>query len=79
VSKARNASAAVKQKRYRTRVRNGTMPVMVEVDGGTLNVLVALGWRADQQADDKRAIGRAITALLADVGQGGRYQVTRRR
>jgi hypothetical protein len=44
----------------------GRAVARVEYDGAVLDMLVRLGWLVDGAATDGAAVGRAITALIAD-------------
>jgi hypothetical protein len=45
------------------------MMIPVEVNAEVLELLVRLGWVANQDAGDKRAVGAAIARLLADAAR----------
>jgi hypothetical protein len=59
-----------RQRVYRSRVRNGLTVIPVEVGADILDLLVRLRWLDDRLADDRNAVGRAITRMLLDVAEG---------
>jgi hypothetical protein len=47
----------------------GRAVARVEYDGAVLDMLVRLGWLADDAATDGAAVGKAISALLFDTAK----------
>lgn len=43
------------------------MTAIVELDGDVIDLLVRLRWLAEKDAADRRAVGRAISAMLRDT------------
>jgi hypothetical protein len=54
-----------RDRRYRQRLRANRIVVQVEIDCAITDMLIKLGWIAEVQLVDKRAIGAAIGSLLA--------------
>jgi hypothetical protein len=66
--RARAANAA-RQSAWRSRQRVGVACYTVTIDAAIIDMLVRLHWLADDQATDRRAVGEAITHLLADAAK----------
>jgi hypothetical protein len=66
---ARARERRARQARYRARLRNGRMAVPVEVDAAILDLLVRTRWLDPASVDDRRAIGRALAAMVADAAK----------
>jgi hypothetical protein len=64
----RTAKAA-RDLRHRARRKSGRACYTIEADGELLNLLVQLGWLAEREATDKRAVERAIGRMLADAAR----------
>jgi hypothetical protein len=56
-----------RQRRYRARLRSGTMPITIDVAAETIAMLVETRWLREADASDKAAIAIAIERLLADA------------
>jgi hypothetical protein len=59
-----------RQRRYRQRVRAGTIIVGVELDLTVIEFLLASGWLTEVELDDRGAIGAALSRMLADTARG---------
>jgi 5-methylcytosine-specific restriction endonuclease McrA len=57
------------QRAYRRRQAARRAVVSVEIDGGLVELLIALRWIDETQADDRKAIGDAIDRLLSDTAR----------
>jgi hypothetical protein len=54
-------------RRWRRRQRDGTMAVLVEIDGSAVAALIAWHWLLQHEADDRNSIG----CIIADArGRG---------
>ena len=63
----RRRRATYRQRRYRARQRSGVVTAIVELDGEVLDLLVRLQWLQESAVADRRAIGKAISAMLRDT------------
>jgi hypothetical protein len=63
----RRRAATARQRRYRARLKSGTMPVTVEIDATIVNMLIATEWLAERDAGDRLKIAAALTAMIADT------------
>jgi hypothetical protein len=54
---------------YRARQRNGRIVAPVEADADVVGFLIRTKWLAESDAHDRRAIGRAITAVMKDAAK----------
>lgn len=63
----RLAAATARQRRYRRRLRDGVMPIQIDITADTVDMLVVLRWLAERDVGDKTAIARAVEAMLADA------------
>jgi hypothetical protein len=67
-------STALDSKRYRRRHADGRAVARgVEYDADVLDLLIALGWLREGEADDPKQVGRAITALMEDTAKKFRH------
>jgi hypothetical protein len=57
------------QRAYRRRFDDGRFTVVVEVDAGVVEMLVASHWLAECECSDRRKIGMAITGILAEAAK----------
>jgi hypothetical protein len=65
----RRHTASARQRRYRRRLRDGAVPVMVDVSAAILTMLVATGWLAEADSGDRWKIGEALSAMLKNTAQ----------
>jgi hypothetical protein len=63
----RRQAATRRQRRYRRRQRDGSMPITIDVDGPIVAMLVATGWLREADAGDRAKIAAAVTAMLKDA------------
>ena len=67
VRRQRNAArraASARQARYRRRLRDGLMPVTIEIDTAIINLLIETKWLAEPDVADRHRIEAAIEGLL---------------
>jgi hypothetical protein len=55
-----------RQRRYRQRLRDGEMTVAFQIDAEVIDLLIRSGWLSEAEADNRAAIGRAVSAMLRD-------------
>ena len=65
----RRQAARARDARYRQRAARGLATCPVEYSGDVVSFLLKTQWLAEREADDRRAIGRAISAALAEMVQ----------
>lgn len=61
------AGAAVKQRRYRARLKQHQIAVCVPVDEGIINFLIRTGWLAERDACKRERIGEAIARMISEA------------
>jgi hypothetical protein len=54
-----------RDRRLRARRKAGRACYLVEIDGAILDLLLRTGWASEAELSDARAVGTAITRLLA--------------
>ena len=57
------------QRRHRQRLASGRRAYVIELDGEILDLIVRLGWLADNATGDDRAVANAVQALLTDAAR----------
>jgi hypothetical protein len=57
------------QRRYRARFDAGRFTVAVEIDGAVVEMLLATGWLIDGERDDRKKIGMALSAMVAEAAK----------
>jgi hypothetical protein len=60
---------AAKQRRYRERVKQHQIAVVVPVNEAMVNFVIRTGWLSERDACKRELIGAAIARLLADAAQ----------
>ena len=63
----RRERASERMRRYRARLRAGTVVAQVPVTFSVVDMLIDRGWLAIEQSEDRDNIGAAIAALLEDA------------
>jgi hypothetical protein len=63
----RRRARAAKQRAYRARQKQDLAVYSATISFAVLDALVEWGWLREDEADDRRQVGRAITALLQDA------------
>ena len=63
----RRAARAARDRRYRQRVKACKAVYRIEGDAELLDTLVKLHWIGEEELTDKRAVERAIGAMLKSV------------
>ena len=58
-------SARARTRRYRKRLHAGIVTAIVELDGDVITMLLRSHWLTEEESVDRRAIGRAISTMLA--------------
>ena len=61
----RQATRRARDQRHRQRLKLGTRCYLVEIDCTVFDMMIKLGWLAEREATDKRAVERAIGEMLA--------------
>jgi hypothetical protein len=56
----------LRDQRHRERLRACKAVALVEYDGAVLDLLLRTGWAREEELSDAHAVGRAISAMLAD-------------
>jgi hypothetical protein len=64
---AERRAATARQRRYRARLKSGTMPITIEIDAAIVTMLVESNWLAERDAGDRLKIAAALTAMIADT------------
>jgi hypothetical protein len=64
-----NGPASRRTAAYRRRLRRGAIVARVEVDAAIVDLLCRLRWLAEADAGDRRAVGAAVSKLLADAAR----------
>lgn len=59
--------ATDRQRRYRRRLRDGIMPVTVDVDASIVSMTVATLWLAEGDSTNRTKIGEALSAMLLEA------------
>ena len=62
-------TATARQRRYRARLRGDQIVAPVIVGHAVVGMLIDLHWITPADSEDRRAIGRAIAALLAEAAR----------
>jgi hypothetical protein len=63
---SRRRSHTARQARWRQRQRDGKAVYSVEVGHEVLSLLIEFNWLLDRDAEDRDAVGRALSAFLED-------------
>jgi len=58
------------QRDYRRRLDAGHITVVVEIDNAVIEMLVTNRWLLDCECDDRKKIGAALSAMVADAANG---------
>jgi hypothetical protein len=66
------SAATQRQRRYRRRLRDGTMPVTVDIDASVVSMLVETGWLGESDSGERTKIAEALSAMLLDAA--AKYQ-----
>ena len=64
---------AAKQRRYRARLKQHQIAVVVPVNEAIINFLIRTGWLAERDACKRELIGEALSRMVAEA-EGHRYQ-----
>jgi hypothetical protein len=65
----RRQAATRRQQRYRRRQRTGAMPIVVDVDGPIVGLLIATRNLAEADAGDRAKVAAALAAMLAEAAE----------
>jgi hypothetical protein len=57
------------QIQYRRRIDAGRITVTVEIDGDVIEMLVASRWLIDGECHDRKKIGMALSAMVAEAAK----------
>lgn len=60
---------AEKQRRYRMRLKQHQIAVIVPVDEAFINFLIRTGWLAERDSHKRSRIGESISRMLAEAEQ----------
>lgn len=60
---------AAKQKRYRERLKQHQIAVVVPVGETLINFLIRTGWLAERDSEKREQISEAITRMIAEAEQ----------
>ena len=60
---------SIQTRNWRARRRNGQACATVLYDGRVLDLLIAGRWLAERDAADRKRVGKAIAAMLADAAK----------
>jgi hypothetical protein len=66
----RSTKAAERKRRYRKRLRDGEIVVLVKVKHRVVDWLVRLNWLAQRECHERAEIGTAIEAMIDDAARG---------
>jgi len=69
---ATNDDRRQQRRRQRTWYRRsvlGLRPTQIEYSAAVVTMLISTQWLAEADADDKRAVGAAVSAFLADAAK----------
>src|SRR5262245_19064223 len=58
-----------RHRRHRQRAKAGRACYVIELDGEGLSFLIRTGWLLEGEADDRQAIGRALSAMVQDAAR----------
>ena len=58
---------AAKQRRYRERMKQHQIAVVVPVGETLINFLIRTGWLAERDSDKREQISEAITRMIAEA------------
>ncbi|MET4016057.1 hypothetical protein [Bradyrhizobium sp. S3.2.12] len=62
-------AAAAKQRRYRMRLKQHQIAVVVPVSEAVINLVIRTGWLAERDAHRRELVANAIARMLADAAQ----------
>jgi hypothetical protein len=65
----RQAARSARDRRYRARRESGKAVAQVEFDAAILDFLIRTRWLAEGNSTVARAVGEAISAMLADAAR----------
>lgn len=60
---------AQRQRRYRARLKQHQIAVVVPVDEAVINFLIRTGWLAERDACKRELIGESISRMIAEAEQ----------
>jgi hypothetical protein len=72
----RRPAATRRQQRYRRRLRDGVMPITVEVDAAIVDLLVETRWLGERDCGDRAKIAAALNEMLVDAATKSKFLVT---